>query len=468
MYTEGGRLMTDAAPFRASRALLISLYCATASYGTLQSIVVPVLPEITRELQATHAEAGWVLTSFLLVGGAVTPVLGRLGDVYGNFRVMAGTLVVFTLGTTISLFSPTIEILIVGRLLQGVGAGTVSIGYALVRNLFPPEQAVAAVGRLAGATAASAAIGLSLAGVVTLYFDFRAIFVLPLIAAVVSLILIVPQLSSEPRRSASENTSVNWLGAVLFFAGTALLLLAITQTGSSNWAGPTTIGIATLCVLLLAGWVVSEHHARHPLLDMRLLFASRVRLINATTMLAGAFAVSAFSLLPIALQTDAPPGLGLSAAMVGLIALPISCLNFAASSLSGEVACRFGTRGMLALGFILSGVALVLVGFFHSQPWNYVLASAIHGFGIGLFFSALPVLTMESVEPGQSGSAAGVFSTLRWVGSAIGTQAIFMLLATSTERDPGSGMVFAYWAVVCFWAGALLLAIVARIRERRE
>ncbi len=461
--------MIDPVPFRKPGRLLTSLYCATASYGTLQSIVIPVLPEISRQLGATHAEAGWVLTSFLLVGGAVTPVLGRIGDLYGNLRVMAGTLVVFALGTTISLLSPTIEILIIGRLLQGFGAATVSIGYALVRDRFPQGQAVGAVGRLAGATAASAAVGLSLAGVVTLYFDFRAIFVLPLIAAVVSLILIAPQLSAEPRRPTPENTAVNWLGAILFFAGMAFLLLAITQAGAANWLDPSTIGIAIASALSLAGWVVSEQHARHPLLDLRLLISARVRLVNATTMLAGAFAVSAFSLLPVALQAGVPSGLGLSAAMVGLIALPISCLNFAASSLSGAVARRVGTQRMLALGLILSGIALALVGFFHSQPWNYVLASAIHGFGIGLFFSALPVLTMLLAEPGQSGTAAGVFSTLRAVGSAIGTQAIFTLLATtSTQGNPWSGAVSAYWAVVCFWAGALFLAMsVARNRKRK-
>ena len=458
--------MTDA-PFRAPGLILISLYCATASYGTLQSIVVPVLPEVARQLNATPAQSGWVLTSFLMVGGAVTPVLGRLGDLYGNLRVMAVTLVIFALGATVSLLSPTIEILIIGRLLQGFGAATVSIGYALVRDLYPPGQAVSAVGRLAGATAASAAVGLSLAGVVSMYFDFRAIFVLPLVAALVALVLIIPQLSSEPRPPARQDANVNWVGAILFFGGIAFLLVAITQAGSSTWMEPIAIVVSVASFLSLTGWVVSEQQARHPLLDIRLLIAPGVRLINATTLMAGAFAVGAFSLLPIALQTAAPAGLGLNAAVVGLIALPISCLNFAASSLSGAVADRVGTRRMLAVGFILSGVALGLVGFVHTEPWTYVIASAIHGLGIGFFFSALPVLTMLLAEPGQSGSAAGVFSTLRSVGSAIGTQVIFVLLAASTQGNPGSGVIPAYWAVVCFWVAAFVLAVsVARNTKR--
>jgi predicted MFS family arabinose efflux permease len=354
--------VTDDRPFRAPAPFLISLYCATASYGTLQSIVVPVLPEITRQLGATHAEAGWVLTAFFLVGGAVTPVLGRLGDLFGNFRMMAGTLVVFSLGTLLALFAPTIQILIIARLMQGVGAA-------------------------------------------------------------------------------------------LLFVGTACLLLTITQLGTAGWLHPTTLGAAAASFTTLTLWIISEQRARQPLLDVRLLIAPGARLINATTLAAGAFALGGFSLLPIALQTEVAPGLGVSLAVVGVIALPISGLNFVGASFSGRIAARIGTGGMLVLGFALSGVALALVGILHTHPWHVVLAAAIHGFGIGLFFSALPVQTMLSAGVGQSGSASGLFSTLRWVGSAIGTQVVFVLLAT--PADPGSGIVAAYWAVACFWAVGL-------------
>src|SRR5919206_2504165 len=178
------RLPTDptpAAPPRNPAEVLFVLVLACASFSLSQTLAIPALPEIARDLHTTPDAASWILTAFLLSASIATPIVGKLGDLYGKGRVLTAVLLVFSVGAIVCAFGRTIGVVIAGRVLQGAAGGVFPLAFGIVRDTFPRERIPAGLGMVSAIFGIGGGIGLPLSGVIVDNLDTQGLFGLNLI-----------------------------------------------------------------------------------------------------------------------------------------------------------------------------------------------------------------------------------------------------------------------------------------------
>ncbi len=143
---------------------LAVLGVAAMAFSVLQSLVIPVLPAIGRDLQVSQQAVTWVLTGYLLSASVATPILGRLGDMYGKRRLLVITLAALAAGTVVSGLATTLAVLIAGRVVQGLGGALFPLAFAIIRDEFPAERVAGAIGFISATLGIGGGLGITLAG----------------------------------------------------------------------------------------------------------------------------------------------------------------------------------------------------------------------------------------------------------------------------------------------------------------
>ena len=176
------------------------------AFALLQSLVIPVLSTVQAELHTSQSAVTWVLTAYLLSASVMTPILGRVGDMFGKKWVFVAALAALAVGSVLAAVAPNLGVMIVARVIQGLGGGTLPLGFGIIRDEFPREKVAGAVGILAALTAVGGSLGIVLAGPIVNAFNWHWLFWLPGIATVVAAIgavLFVPR----PRRAAGARSA---------------------------------------------------------------------------------------------------------------------------------------------------------------------------------------------------------------------------------------------------------------------
>src|SRR5215216_5428387 len=169
-------------PPKSPTPILFVLLLAGVSFALSQTLVVPALPSISKEFGASATATSWVLTGFLLSASVATPIVGKLGALFGKGRVLTIVLLLFALGGTVCALAGSIGVLIAGRVIQGVAGGVFPLAFGIVRDTFPPERMAAGLGLISAIIGIGAGIGLPLSGVIADNLGVPWLFWLSLIA----------------------------------------------------------------------------------------------------------------------------------------------------------------------------------------------------------------------------------------------------------------------------------------------
>src|SRR6195952_2470311 len=401
------------------QATFTVLATAVGAYALLQSLVVPVLPTIQAGLHTSQNTVTWVLTAYLLSASIFTPIMGRLGDMFGKERFLVVALVALTVGSLLAAVASSVGIMIVARVIQGVGGGVLPLSFGIIRDEFPKERVAGAVGVFPSLPAAAAGLGIVVAGPIVDALDYHWLFWIPAIVlaiAGVAAYLVVPE---SPVRTAGR---ISWAAAVLLSGWLVALLVGISEAPSWGWASARVIGLLVLAVLLAVAWVVVESRSSHPLIDMKMMRIPTVWTTNLVALLFGVGMYAAFAFLPEFLQTPSAAGYGFGASITesGLILLPASAAMFLVGALSGRLSRRFGAKAVLVAGSLISIVTFALLTFAHAHIWEILLAMVIQGIGFGLAFASMSNLVVQAVPPEQTGVASGMNANIRTIGGSIG------------------------------------------------
>jgi EmrB/QacA subfamily drug resistance transporter len=411
------------------------LAASVAAFALLQSLVIPVLPTIQAGLHTSQNSVTWVLTAYLLSASIFTPIMGRLGDMWGKERMLVVALLGLTAGSVLAALSGSIGIMIVARVVQGVGGGVLPLSFGIIRDEFPQEKVAGAVGVIAALTAAGAGLGIVLAGPIVQALDYHWLFWIPVIIlglATVAARVVVPE---SPVRADGR---LSWAGAVLLSGWLVALLVPVSEAPSWGWGSARVLGLLALAVVLAVAWVMVESRSSHPLIDMRMMRIPVVWVTNLVALLFGIAMYATFAFLPEFLQTpsSAGYGFGLSTTRSGLILLPSSIAMFAVGVASGRLTVRFGAKMVLVAGAVISIAPFVLLTFAHRHQWEILLAVALQGVGFGMAFAAMSNLVVQGVPPEQTGVATGMNANIRTIGGSIGA-AVMSSIVTSTARAGG-------------------------------
>ena len=416
------------------------------AYALLQSLVAPALPDMQRALHTSETAVGWILTSYLLSASVATPIIGRLGDMYGKERVMIVVLVLLAGGTLVSAVATSIGTMVLGRVIQGAGGGIFPLAFAIIRDEFEPRRVAGGIGLMSALLGIGGGAGVVLAGVIVDNLSYHWLFWFPLVAIVASAVatwLFVPE---SPLKVPGR---INWLTTALMSTGLTTILLAISRVGEWGWASARTLGLLAAGGVVAAIWVLAELRSREPLVDMRMMAIRGVWTTNLVAFLLGVGMYSSFILLPQFVEAPVSTGYGFGASVTeaGLFLLPATLAIIVLGQLAGRLERRFGSRPPLIWGAGFAALSFLLLSVAHSSRWEIYLASGLLGVGIGLSFAAMANLIVQNVPPEQTGVATGMNTVTRTLGGAFGGQVAASLLAANLglgDHPTEHGFVLAF------------------------
>jgi EmrB/QacA subfamily drug resistance transporter len=437
----------------------VVLAVGVGTFSLLQSLVSPVLVLLEHSLHTSQNTVTWVLTAYLLSASVFTPILGRIGDMIGKKKVLVAVLATLALGSILAALATSISVMIIARVVQGVGGGLIPLGFGIVRDEFPREKVPGAVGAIAALLALGGGLGLVLAGPIVNLLDYHWLFWIPgaaMAVAAVATHFVVPE---SPVRSPGR---ISWTAAVLLSAWLVALLVGVSQAPSWGWLSRSELGLLATAVLLVPAWIAVELRSKQPLIDMRMMRMPAVWATNLVALLFGVGMYSIFAFLPEFLQAPSSAGYGFDASITesGLIVLPMSVSMFGFGVFSGRLGNRFGAKAVLVFGSALSVVPLLILALAHSHIWQLAVATLLLGAGFGLAFAAMSTIIVDSVPSSQTGVASGMNANIRTIGGSVGA-AVTASVVTSRAWPDGLPKESGYTAGFAMLAGALLLAALA-------
>jgi EmrB/QacA subfamily drug resistance transporter len=447
-----------------------ALALAGVTFALLQSLVAPALPAIQRDLHASATAVAWILTAYLLSASILTPILGRLGDMFGKERTLVAVLAVLAAGTLLAALAHDIVVLIAARVIQGAGGAIFPLAFGIIRDEFPRERVASGIALISAILGIGGGLGIVLAGPIVDAFSYHWLFWFPLVlvvAATITTVLFVPE---SPIKSPGR---INWSGAALLSAWLVCLLVGISEGSSWGYGDTRTIGLVVAAAVLLAAWVANEQRAAEPLVDMRMMRIRGVWTVNAAAFLVGAGMYSSFVLIPEFTEMPASAGYGFHASVTqaGLFMLPSTFAMLVTSPIAGRLANRGGSRLPLILGSLISCLSFVCLAVAHDQRWEIYAWLALLGAGIGLAFASLANLIVEAVRPEQTGVATGMNTVMRSLGGSVGAQAGASIIAgtvvgTALPTEHGFTLAFILAAAACGLAGVASFLVPTQGRRR--
>lgn len=431
------------------------------AYSLLQSLVVPVLTTVQEQLHTSQANATWVLTAYLLSASIFTPIMGRIGDMIGKERIFVVTLIALAAGSLLAAVASSIGIMIIARVIQGIGGGVLPLSFGIIRDEFPATKITGAVGGIASLSAVGSGLGIVLAGPIVDSLGFHWLFWLPMIITLLAAAAAVVFVPESPVRTKGR---ISWLPAILLSAWLVALLVALSEAPEWGWASPKVIGLLIAAVVLAAAWVISEQRAATPLIDMGMMRRKAVWTNNLVALLIGVGMYGVFAFVPEFVQTPSGAGYGFGADITesGLMILPMAVTMFFVGTITGRLADRLGGKVLVVAGCATSVVSAAIFAFAHGAEWEIYLASGILGVGFGMAFSAMSGLIVAAVPPEQTGVASGMNANIRTIGGSIGS-ALMASIVTSHLEPSGMPKESGYTAGFAMLAGGLLLAAFAAI-----
>jgi EmrB/QacA subfamily drug resistance transporter len=458
---------------RQPAVVLAALLVAALAFALAQTMVAAALPAIAGAYDTSTSTATWVMTGFLLSASVATPLLGRLGDLFGKGRVLTGVLLVFAIGSIVAGLASSIEVLIAGRAIQGVAGAVFPLSFGIVRDTFPRDRVPMGIGLISAVFGIGGGIGMPLAGVIVDNIDVSWLFWIGLMGlpAAAAAWFVVPP---SPAR---ERTRLDWAGAAVLSVGLVALLLGITRANDWGWGSAEVVALLIAGVAVLVGWVALEARTAQPLVDMRVLRRRQVAATNLTAFLIGFAMFGSFLLVPQFVQTpeQAGYGFGLSVTSAGLLMVPSALMMLVAGPIAGSLGGRIGSKTVLAIGTVFAGASFAVLLELHSAEWHFLIAMALLGVGIAFAFAAMANLVVENVDAGDVGVATGINTIARTIGGAFGAAVVAAVLSGQTLAGSPLPTEGAYELAFLISLGGAALALLASLsisaakpRDHRE
>ncbi|MGB6246154.1 MAG: MFS transporter [Gordonia sp. (in: high G+C Gram-positive bacteria)] len=416
--------------------MAVAVLCAAGIVVSLmQTIIVPLIPELPLLLGTSPSNAAWALTITLLVGAVGTPISGRLGDMVGKRRVLLVCLSAVAAGSTVCALSTSLVPFLIGRGLQGIGMGTVAVGISLIRDIVPPQRLGSSIGAMSASLGVGGALGLPFAAVIAQHVSWHALFWVSAAVAVVAAVAVRIAVQVSAIATGGRFDAVGALGLSVFLS---CLLLAVSKGYEWGWTSPAVLGLLAGFLVALALWFRYERGRPGALIDLRVNGTKPILLTNIASIAAG-FVFYAMQMMPIQVlmaPQAAPSGIGLPMVQASLVLMPGGLVMFAFSYVSAWLSRRRGARVALGVGSLGIGVGYLTFLAMLLGPWPptwgwLLVVNCLVGAGLGIAYSAMPALIMEWVPVTQTGEANGVNATMRAVGTSLATAVVGMILASS-------------------------------------
>jgi len=444
------------------RLVVASLALCGVVVALMFTLVVPMLPMFPALLHTTAGNASWMATATLLSGAVATPLLGRLGDMYGKRRVLLGSLTLLTIGSLICAMSQTLGPLLVGRALQGAAMGVIPLGISILRDEVPADRVGAGIGLISATLGFGAGLGLLVGGFIVEHMRWQTVFWFAATIGTLAIALVLLAVPESPVRSGGR---FDLLGAAGLSSVLLCVLLPVSKGNDWGWTSPNTLGLLVPALVLAPLWGVHQTRVKAPFVDLRATAARPVLLTNTAALFLGfaGFANFIATTEMVQLPKSSGYGFGGSVTTVGLCLLP-GTAAFLLSPLVARLSTARGARLTLGVGALVIAVGYLCRILMTHTLWQVGAGSLVVSVGTALTYSALPTLIISNVPESETAAANGLNALMRALGTASASAGFAAMLGAMTitvgsHEFPSSNAFVVYFLVA--GGGALVAAALA-------
>ncbi|QII07377.1 MFS transporter [Rhodococcoides fascians A25f] len=427
----------------------------------MQTLVIPLIPQLPQLLGASAGNTAWAVTATLLAGAVAVPVMGRLGDMFGKRRMLLVSMALLVAGSVVGALSDSLMPLIVGRALQGLAAGVIPLGISVMRDVLPAEKLAGSVALMSASLGVGGALGLPVAAILAEYADWHFLFwtAAGLGAIATALIVVI-----VPESQVRTGGSFDFLGAASLSTGLVTLLLAISKGSSWGWTSGLTVALFAASAAAFVVWGLWELRSTQPLVDLRVTVGRQVLFTNLASIVFG-FSMFAMTLVfPQVLQLPETTGYGLGQSMLvaGLVMAPSGVVMMLIAPLSSVITRTRGPKVTLMAGAVVVAIGYGIGVVMLSAVWQLVLISVVIGAGTGLAYGAMPALIMGAVPASETGAANSFNTLMRSLGTSFASAVAGVILAqmTMTVGDTSIPSEAAFHVTMAVAAGAAVIAFI--------
>ncbi|HKY11162.1 MAG TPA: MFS transporter [Nitrososphaera sp.] len=477
---------------RSAWTTLVILSCLglITMYG--ETMVLPAIPDFIRDFNIQYNTSSWILSSYLIAGAVMTPIAGRLSDIYGKKKILLIVMAVYSTGILAGGFANSIEFMLAARAAQGVGMSMFPIAFGIIREILPEKKLAIGQTIFSSTFSGGAVVGLIVGATIIQNFGWQATFfsIFP-IAVILGLVIrklihvrdpAISEMKVEGGRrggGSDENSSIKTqkidLKGTLALAVTIISFLAGISFLESNStdAGFQVAALFSIAAVSLAVFIVIEKKVSSPLLDLKLMTHKMILPATIILMMVFLCLFMVYQTIPILVRSPQPLGFGGDAVVTASVQLPFMIVLLVGTIMSGFILNKVGNTRLTLLGTIISAIGFFSLLMFHSTEFMVSVTLAIISAGLSLSITGGFNVVLLSAPIQATGIALGMTLLLNLVGMSIGPSiaAMFQQMYQGTvegvagEQFPTQeayNLIFLTAALISLASTALALALARR------
>jgi DHA2 family multidrug resistance protein len=410
-----------------------SVMLATFMVVLDSSVANVALPHIAGSLSASTDESTWVLTSYLVANAIMLPAAGWIARRIGRKKLLLISILIFTMASLLCGVALTMPMLIVARVLQGIGGGGMQpLAQSILLESFPPRQHGTAMAAFGIGVIVAPIIGPTLGGWITDSYSWRWIFYINLPIGILALIMVNLYVEDPPYLRKAFHGAIDYLGFGLMTLWLGTLQLVLDKGQEADWfSAPWICWTAAVSTLALVAFILRELTDHEPIVQLRIFRDRNFAMGTLITCTYGFVLYAATAMLPLFLQTL----MGYSALQSGLSVSPRGLGAMASMVTVGLLVRKIDARLLMAFGFALLGASTWMLGNISLEIGmsSVVVPNILNGFAMGFVFVPLTTVTLSRLRKQEMGNATGIYNLMRNIGGSVGIATVTTMLVRGSQ-----------------------------------
>ncbi len=418
---------------------MLSLIATMVMYA--ETMLIPAIPDLIKDFHISYSMSSWILTTYLIAGAIMTPITGKLSDIYGRKKILLIIMVIYVIGVSLGGFTTNIYEMLGVRVIQGIGMSMFPIAFGIIREIFPRNKLAIGQGVITSMFATGAVIGLVAGGHLIQNYGWQATF-FSIIPVSIALLVIISKLihvkESVIKDGKKARNKLDIPGAITLTVSVTAFLMTLTMIESGSGSDQLTmIGLLVIGVVYLTLFAIIEKKSSSPLVSMKILANKTILPANIMIMIVGLSMFMVFQTIPVLVRSPSPLGFGENPLATSNVQLPFALVLLIFGPTAGIIVSKLGSIKPIILGSIISTIGFVGLFLMHSTELLVSINLAILSTGLSLTNVGAMNVIMLNTPRQDMGVSLGMSTLIRIIGASIGPAIAGMFMEIHTVSVPG-------------------------------